>query len=240
MPVRSRSLVSLFTCLFGLLSLIAVNAQADQYFDFTRTDSTIPPQCANPQLKDFQENTRYFYYGVKGSRAKGFTHEYPITREAATYLWTVMQDTALTKSRMVPADVAKNPELLRDYNILRTVGLQMGFDFGSEGEVLETLALYDLQKTYPPSHYYFTGGIEYGDPGFQGVLGELDLVVARRSDCAVVAVGEAKLGVNQLGHAQQQMVRFHAFVTQKICTSASAAQTANAPICKITNVKVLR
>jgi len=239
MPVHHRfKFVSVV--LAGLLSLTVATARADQFFDVTRTDHTIPPQCANPQLKDFQENTRYFYYGVKGARSKGFTHEYPITRENAALLWTVMQNAALTKSPAVPAEVSRNPELLRDYRILSTIGAQMGFDYGSEGEVLETLALYDLQKAYPPTQYYFTGGIEYGDPGYQGVLGELDLVVARRSDCAVVAVGEAKLGVNQLPHAQQQMERFHAFVTQKVCTPAASAQTRNAPICRITNVKAFR
>jgi hypothetical protein len=64
--------------------------------------------------------------------------------------------------------------------------------------------------------------VAYGEASIPN-MGELDIVVARRADCAVVAVGEAKLGVNQKPHAVQQLRRFMQFLQHKLCLHGEKA-----------------
>lgn len=94
--------------------------------------------------------------------------------------------------------------------------VEKDFDFDTEGEVLELLALVDLEKEYPPQEYFHTGGIEYTSRYVKQhhTMGELDIVIGRISDCKIVAIGESKLGLHRLGKAKEQLARFMNFLNE--------------------------
>jgi len=90
--------------------------------------------------------------------------------------------------------------------------------FTNEGDVLELLWPESLSKTseplktiYPETEYFYTGGLEYRHAGGR-TLGELDILIGRRSDCQIIAFGEAKLGIKSLAKARSQLARFIAFL----------------------------
>lgn len=198
--------------LFSLFGAIPLLAQADSYFDFNRNDQEVPAPCRDFKLGYFSENSRYVIYGLEGAAAKGFTHEYPLSRKEASVLWKSMQSSGAPE---------RSGALGRELEILVEGRDVKGFAYRNEGDVLEALALSDLEREYPPSIYFHTGGLAYHEAGNPVTIGELDLVVARRSDCKVVMVGEAKLGLEQLGHARKQLRRIDTFLKGKLCRSAS-------------------
>jgi hypothetical protein len=199
----------IFRALFFVVLTFSSFAFAGADFENLREDATVPENCKQLDLNDFQGPHEIITYGISGAKAVGFTHEYPLSREDANILWVALKNAGSEKFR-VETKLASDAELKRNYDLIEA-NLDMGFDFGSEGEVLEALALIDLRKTYPESEYFHTGGVEYSHGG-SAALGELDVIVGRRSDCHIVVVGEAKLGVSQLYHAQSQMARFDHFI----------------------------
>lgn len=181
---------------------------ADQYFDYQRTDKNIPEKCRNFKIENFRTASKWVIYGISGATKKGFTHEYPISREEATMLWKAINSNNSNY---------KSTQL----DILKTDGQVMGFDFKKEGDVLEALALVDLEREYPPNLYVMTGGLAYHEAGGPSLLGEVDVLVMKKTDCSVVAIGEAKLGHGQLSHAKSQLNRFYDFLDRKLCNSAN-------------------
>ncbi len=194
----------------------ATSSFADPYFQSTRIDAFVPANCRNLELRNFNLLGRYITYSVQGACAAGFTHEYPISRQDAQNLWKTLRTEALTNTHKLSGNTAT----------LYTAGRQMGFNFEKEGDVLEVLALLQLKQEYPEREYFLTGGLAYGYTG-GAYLGEIDIIVARRSDCDVVAVGESKLGVNERSHALQQLKRFSVFLREKLCSRGEQA-----PVCK--------
>jgi hypothetical protein len=171
-----------------------------------RHDESIPEACRDLDIDNFRgENLEYMTYGIEGAEKKGFTYEYPLSRDGASQLWKAMK-------KLISGEVFrpsfKEPGLQRDYQTLADNYAQMDFDFGSEGEVLELLAIVALKRQLP-ENYFVTGSLAY----FGGKSnGELDLLVGRSSDCHIEVVGEAKLGLRQLSHAHQQLQRFREFI----------------------------
>jgi hypothetical protein len=208
---RLRRVMWVLSAVIALQQSVSA-AFADQYFENTRMDHTVPANCREMDLQNFNSLSRFLTYSIQGGRAAGFTHEYPITRREAESLWATLRAMAHHANSRVPADIGT----------LFAIGQQMGFDFENEGEVLELLALLQLKQEYPERDYFFTGGVAYGEMGVAN-MGELDIIVARRSDCGVVAVGEAKLGINQRPHALQQLKRFHQFLQFKLCAHGEKA-----------------
>lgn len=188
-------------------------ARADEFFENTRHDPSMPPNCAEFDMRDFATVSRIILAGPQGARREGFTHEYPIAREDAATLWQALN----TSGAVVPEVIRSNPRLSRDYALLTQLGPRMGFDYGKEGDVLEALALHLLRQEFPEREYFLTGGVAYSPSATLAALGELDIIVGRRSDCAVVAIGEAKLGVRQRNHALAQLKRFTDFAKSKLC-----------------------
>src|SRR5262249_49694048 len=139
---------------------------------------------------------------------------YPLKRQTARELWAAGQ--ALAANHVVDNvtldRITRDQSGLRDLEIMEKNFREMGFDFHSEGEVLELLGLVSLRNEYPPEQFFPTGGIAYHKANSGVVIGELDIVIGRRSDCQVVVVGEAKLG-NSTSTAKDQMKRFHQFVS---------------------------
>jgi hypothetical protein len=213
--LRRASCIRIVLAAGIFLPWVANTASADQFFHNNRIDATVPANCREMDLRNFYPLSRFITYSIQGGRAAGFTHEYPISRRDAESLWARLRAEAHHGA----------PKLTGNAASLYAYGRQMGFDFENEGEVLELLAILQLRQEYPEREYFLTGSVAYGEANVSNV-GELDIIVARRADCGVVAVGEAKLGVNQRPHANQQLRRFMQFLQKKLCLRGERA-----PIC---------
>ncbi len=218
-------------CFVGLLaSIVSLNAYSDEYMDLLREDPNVPVHCRNVRIESFSTAQNYFVYGIAGATQRGFSNEINLAREEATRLWGALKN-GVNESAFLSQIRPERRAILSDYfRFLTTEGVRMGFDFGKEGDLLEVLALRDLQRYYPSSEFFYFGGIEYHNASSRGALGELDLVVARRSDCSVVGIGEAKLGIGQLSHAKNQLGRIFDFVKSKICPTSGRST----PVCSVT------
>jgi hypothetical protein len=191
----------MMTLLLLLTNLVFAHIE----FSPLRDDLTMPAHCVNLTAEDFSEPSKRVIYGIEGYKAKGFSHEIPLERQEARDLWQAMNG-----DRTSLDVVAASEELSKFKETLEIAGDQMGFDYGKEGDVLEALALVDLENEYPSDIYFHTGGYEYSN-GRGPVVGELDVLVGRRSDCNIIVVGEAKLGHKMLNKAHSQLNRFANF-----------------------------
>lgn len=200
---------------FGLAAALIgwPSAYADQYFRPHRFDQTVPEHCREMNIEYFDGPFQDVTVGISGAAGRGFTHEVPIRRDQANVLWHVFKERA-RNSRNYAAEtyMVKDPSLEPFYRMIEANYRQMGFTFGSEGDVLELLSLVYMQSVYPPSQYYHTGG--YGYFWHSREVGELDMIVGHRSNCEVVVVGQAKLGVGSAGAAWEQIERFKNFVSE--------------------------
>jgi hypothetical protein len=186
-------------------------ALADEYFTVTRDDQSVPAHCQEPKIEDFYSVSEFFSFGPEGAVAHGFTYEYPQSRGSLGWLWRIFHHHNENDRRVIE-QVNRNRSLQRDYTAVKE---NIGFrdvSFDVEGDVLELLAIVELEKHYSPSEYYITGGFIYHNAHSSGAIGELDLVIARRDNCLVIGVGEAKLGVHRLAKAKEQLARFRSFV----------------------------
>lgn len=189
-----------------LLLLFTNFVFANIEFSPLRIDRTVPTHCVNLTAEDFSEPHIKVIYGIEGYKKKGFSHEIPLERQEARDLWQAMNGDRIS------LDIVESSEELRKFKeILDIAEVEMGFDYGKEGDVLEALALVDLEKEYPSEEYFHTGGYEYSNSRGGRVVGELDVLVGRRSDCNIIVIGEAKLGHKMLGKAREQLARFENF-----------------------------
>lgn len=210
--------VVLGICLAATLVAAIIARADDEFFRNLREDLTVPEKCRETQIGFFQlRGLQTMLYGISGARDRGFTDEYPIERQEAAELWEILKPPKVDGSGHSRVDKRKdlprNKHRLVDYlNVIDAYRDKMGFDFGSEGEVLEILAIVALKEKFPDSEYFVTGSIEYHESGESRTIGELDLVVGRNADCRVEWVGEAKLGVHMSGKARSQLARFRSFL----------------------------
>lgn len=85
------------------------------------------------------------------------------------------------------------------------------------GTVCEQVARIELEKTYPESEYQIVNGIEYGDN--TRTIGELDVVIFKKSTKKAVLVGEVKCWRDlkgALAKAKDQRQRFIRSLSKKI------------------------
>jgi hypothetical protein len=206
---------------FGLFSGPLSFAQS--FFKPLRVDPSVPGHCVQPELSDFASASETVFYGITGAVLKGFTHEVALDRKDAATLWNA-------KLSGVPHPPGLSRDLMAIFDQLTAMAGASGFTYKAEGEVLEALAINQMASDYPLNEYFITGGISYFEPVGGGrfqTLGELDLVVGRRSDCAIVTIGEAKLGVRQINHARSQINRFLVWIKGRICSDRSL------PVCQL-------
>jgi hypothetical protein len=109
--------------------------------------------------------------------------------------------------------------LRRHFNHMAKETIAGNFSYSAVGDVLEILSPFGLDSanksindSFPPSEYYVNGGWEYKRDNGQ-TMGELDIIVARKSDCSVVALGESKLTTTKymrkrFSKARSQLKRF--------------------------------
>lgn len=204
---------AVITILVSSLSISAFAGGKDKYgghyFRSLRDDQTIPEKCREVNLSHFAtHDLETFFYGPVGANNRGFTHEYPVRRDDARKLWNLAKGLVNGADRRdIEQRLKNNHQLLRDFRIVADHYEQMDFNFASEGEVLEILAILDMNQQVPEDYYVY-GSVFYHDK----MAGELDLMVGRRSDCQIVSIGEAKLGLKSLSKARQQLDRFKSFL----------------------------
>lgn len=225
--VSFRLLVSVLALSFSISAQAEVNWS--DIFKPLREDQNVPSDCKIPSVEDFLHNYDTAIFGIKDSTQDGFTHEYPIERYEATQLHRHMKarHKGETDSDALAYLKSQSP-LFHKLAEIEAAADFMGFDFKNEGEVLELLALMTLQGPYPPSDYFHTGGLTYRYPNSSSTTGELDVLVAHRSNCDFVIVGEAKLG-HALGKAKGQLDRFRAFVNRMADQFSFVPQQAPVP-----------
>lgn len=205
-----KSFITFSLSLFTASALAAgKDSYGGHYFKSLRDDQTIPEKCREVNLSHFTtHDLDEFYYGPVGANNRGFTHEYPIRRDDAKKLWNMARGLVNGADRRDVEQRLKNDQrMLRDFRIVADHYEEMDFDFASEGEILEILAIVDMQDQVPEGYYVY-GSVFYHDK----VAGELDLMVGRKSDCQIIALGEAKLGLKSLSKARRQLDRFKNFL----------------------------
>jgi hypothetical protein len=187
---------------------------AGPYFTPLREDLSLPANCKEPRLVFFQLPSEKFYVGRKGALSMGFTFEYPIERQHAKILWHYLKDYSFgTENYELYEKIQNNPQLKRDFDIIMSNYDEQGFDFQSEGEVLESLAIHHLYQEFPENLYFITGSVQYHESYSPQTIGEIDVLVGRRDTCETIAVGEVKLG-RTLNKAKKQLNRFEDFLLQ--------------------------
>ena len=210
--MRSLSLGTLSGVPFFLAvvcSLFTNFAYADQYFETKRYSHLTPKHCQEFNIRYFDGSISWVTYSIHGALDNGFTHAVDLSRHEAAHAWRYLREYVYRgPDKRWPYTQSKRGNFIMTR--LEQARAYWGFTYGSEGEVLEALSLLDLANFYDPKDYFFTGGIEYSYAGGR-VLGELDIIVARRSDCKVLVVGESKLGLHRLSKAKEQLARFRAF-----------------------------
>ncbi len=90
--------------------------------------------------------------------------------------------------------------------------MKKNYDYTVYGVVCEVLAKDMIEKSYPSDRYNIVIGIAYKNR--RRTIGELDLVILRKSDGEAISVGEVKCGRNlsaTLKKAKTQLRRFHSY-----------------------------
>lgn len=211
---RSSKTVAFFVFAFGLIVSSAASAgYGGHYFRSLRMDSTVPTHCLDLELNHFEsQEIQYFTYSIEGGTRRGFDYEYPMSRKDAKVLWKyIKRYISGTEVDTEAGEFRGRPDLQAHFEILREAYYPKDFSFGSEGEVLELLVIRDLEVDLHPDLYVY-GSVQYQDR----TAGELDIIVAHRSDCSVFGIGEAKLGIKNLSKARKQLNRFREFLRSHI------------------------
>ena len=213
-------------CLF-----VSVTSLAEGYFDNHRYDRNTPAKCLQTKIGDFLPpgELQYFTVGISGAQEKGFSYEYPITRSEAARLWkpskSYIEQGGKAESPMLPKvdhfskwalplEIGQDLSDISPEEIINSHASDMNFTLGNEGEVLELLASLALERSINPEKYFVSGSVAYRGVHVTRTLGELDLIVAERDSCTIVAVGEVKLGLKGLSKAMRQLKRFHNFLKE--------------------------
>jgi|GEM_PF-1082778 len=205
--------MTLITALLLLTQFIS----ADDQFEHLKQDRNVPSHCEDVSAELFTSDTEIFTFGRADAVSMGFTFEHPLQRHNATILWDYFKGYVKGKPNLnIFRKIKESDELFRDYEIIMANYKDQGVSFGNEGDVLETLAVVDLQEIFPAPMYFITGGIVYRQSLEARTIGELDVVVADAETCAVRYVGEVKLGTGRaLRKAYQQLQRFSNFVDKQ-------------------------
>lgn len=175
-----------------------------------RVDQYVPYHCRQTNTEFFNVSTlEYFTVSVIGSLSYGFTYEYPIERHNANILFKAFNQGYYTNPSFVN-QVNSDPELIRDYSVLINQAPLRGFEFTSEGEVLEILVLTKIQSNLNSWRLgaFATGSIEYHGRSQAANHGEIDVLISDASSCKAIAYGEAKLGRKRNKKARDQVARF--------------------------------
>lgn len=189
-----------------VMALLPTLVFGADYMKPLRDDHTIPQACRNLDVQNFDpDELEYVTFSIEGGNKKGFTYEYPMDRSEATLLWKYMRSYIENGNYPNP-----NSAYLKELFLILVDNYEaMDFDFHSEGEILEALAIIQLRSQISED-YFVTGSLQYNAK----TAGELDVVVGRKSDCRVEIVGEAKLNIKKLNHAKSQLQRFKSFIHQ--------------------------
>ena len=197
--------------LFSFLSVTVFTASVSADMRAMRNDPVVPNRCSMPSADVFKSNTvQKITYSTLGGKRRGFTHEYPIFRSDARILWQVAKRGRADQATL--RRLRANEQLWNAYQDIIDAQRTYEFDFDKEGDVLEALSLMEVTRQMNENNYFLTGGIEYYHERQGRTLGEIDLWLARRSDCTVVAIGEMKLNPRRVSKANKQLERFQNYI----------------------------
>lgn len=175
-----------------------------------RIDRHAPCSCKPFNVMQFNDSQiDYFIEGIQ--RTKGADIHFDLDRDDARTLWYALNENKTPATRNNARNQIKNNKVISYYDSLVQMKDLYGFNFISEGEILEALVILELEDKFPKDLFFVTGGISYYSHDNRPVTGELDLVVYETATCSVVSVGEAKLtrGTNK---AREQIARFRQFL----------------------------
>ncbi len=227
--VRSCHQMSVFHLLILLISLLAYPSASHASMLLQRSVRDIPEHCRSMEPIHFSRGFSKILMSVEDLPAdiKGVqTLEFPYSREDIHILWRYLRARAGSSSGAgLMSPLAQNPSLGPTLEKIINSHEDHGIDFRAEGDVLEIMGLLHFEEEYPANEYFVFSGLAYGKSNTQ-ILGELDLIVARRSDCQVVLIGEAKANGHSLKEGYSQLQRFEKWLqtqlkkTGPICASA--------------------
>jgi hypothetical protein len=86
-------------------------------------------------------------------------------------------------------------------------------DYSTRGAVCEKVAILELEETWGRNDYTILNGVAYADGHRR--IGELDIVILRKSDDEAVLIGEVKCSTAYgatLERAKEQLGRFYDFI----------------------------
>ena len=189
-------------------------SMASPLLENMRRDRTVPEHCRQTHLEDFFVNDQLFFftYSSRGGKKRGYTYEYPLHRDDVDRLHHLVQ--RQKQNGRPDQNTLKDPQMVKAWDEVVVNYEPMGFPLINLGETMEILAIVDLVNAFEESDYFITGSVGYQYRGKGGLQGELDVVIARRSDCRVEAIGEVKMGIHRLGKAKQQLRRFQQFLSR--------------------------
>lgn len=187
------------------------NDTQSRYMRAVRTDRHIPCDCKPFNIHQFKGKVNYYIQGIRST--KGADQKLDLNRNEARDLWkafNIKNDPGYRQQLL--QELSADPRLQNYIEILEANKDLQDFQFNSEGDVLEALAIAEKEESYPPPMFFVTGGVSYGEDPAR-VMGELDIIVFERATCSVVLVGEAKLGKG-VSEARKQLARFRNFVNK--------------------------
>jgi hypothetical protein len=215
-------------CKNALVMTIAVAAfgahAEDSYFRLGHPNADLAASCGPLQLSQFMNVQQVATISLKGARAHGFDMELNLTRSQVQFLNRALRDG--TPDAKVTKTLRSMPRHIQAiFKRAREVWRQRGFSLGQDGQILELLAGIKLEQQFPPEDYIHLSGVSYMGINNVGEMkrsvGELDIVVVRRSDCRVVVIGECKLNSNSVGRARLQLSQFGLYLYQLRETQAA-------------------
>jgi len=105
-----------------------------------------------------------------------------------------------------PQSQATSQKVIDLFNILK--GHPQNYEVF--GTVCEEVARLRLYKEFPSSLYHITTGIEYGTP--TRVIGELDVIIFRKSDKEAILIGEVKCWKNLKSARKKANIQLTRFI----------------------------
>lgn len=195
---------------------ITVTCRADDYFETDRKDTLVPADCKKPELNDFAKykDIQYVTFSIEGGKQHGFNFEIPLSRDEITLLWQAVKSRSPNGS--IARQIERDATLKNAYDVLKKSEKVMGFTWGKEGDILESLAIASMRDRFPENAFFITGGLAYHNYKDSRTIGELDVVVGHADTCEIVLIGEAKENVGEGNFARSQLRRFAQFIQSKL------------------------
>ncbi len=180
-------------------------------------DSYIPANCWPINLSQFSDTQTMtgLTIGPLGSEQEGFDIEFPISHQEIKDLWSFLGPLAYdgTVDRYALNKIETNTTLNDYLDLLLLESKKTGLKISSQGVIYELLVAHRLREKLNEFGFFITGAIIYGK-NKNRIMGELDLVIGRISDCKILIVTEVKSYTSPRAalKGREQLDRFFQFL----------------------------